>query len=118
MIRERDIRDYLQDILSYAEIGVKITDGVTFEAFCINEEKILAAIQVLEVIEEASKKLPGSLKNRHPEVPWKDMAATRDKLIHAYHLMDEEIVWRTLKEDLPTLKRSIKRILEDVQEYS
>jgi uncharacterized protein with HEPN domain len=80
---ERDYRDYLNDILRYAEMGERITIDIDFETFCSNDEKTLAAIQILEVIGEASKKLPKSLKNRYPEVPWSEMAATRDKLIYA-----------------------------------
>ena len=111
---KRDYRDYLQDILRYAEIGERITVGIDFETFCSNYEKALSAVQVLEIIGEASKKLPLSLKNRYPEVPWSEMAATRDKLIHAYHLVDFEVVWRTLKEDIPQLKKSIAKILDDI----
>jgi uncharacterized protein with HEPN domain len=111
---KRDFRDYLLDILRYAEIGERITTGVDFETFCINEEKALSAVQVLEIIGEASKVLPKSLKDRYTEVPWSEMAATRDKLIHAYHLVDLEVVWRTLKEDIPPLKKSMTRILDDI----
>ena len=75
MRERRDFRDYLLDILRYAEIGERITIGVDFETFSSNEEKALSAVQVLEVIGEASKGLPKSLKNRYPEVPWSEMAA-------------------------------------------
>lgn len=112
----RDYRDYLHDILRYAEMAERITMGVDFETFCSNDEKTLAAIQILEVIGEASKNLPKSLKNRYLEVPWSEMAATRDKLIHAYHLIEFEIVWRTLNEDIPPLKRSMSRILDDIEQ--
>jgi uncharacterized protein with HEPN domain len=100
--------------LRYAEIGERITTGVDFETFCSNEEKALSAVQVLEIIGEASKVLPKSLKDRYTEVPWSEMAATRDKLIHAYHLVDLEVVWRTLKEDIPPLKKSMTKILDDI----
>jgi uncharacterized protein with HEPN domain len=55
---ERDYRDYLDNILRYAEMGERITMGVDFETFCRNDEKTLAAIQILEVIGEASKSYP------------------------------------------------------------
>lgn len=115
---KRDYRDYLHDILRYSEMAERITLGVDFETFCSNDEKTLAAIQILEVIGEASKNLPKSLKDRYPEVPWSEMAATRDKLIHAYHLIEFEIIWRTLNEDIPLLKRSMGRILDDIERES
>jgi uncharacterized protein with HEPN domain len=64
-------------------------------------KKILAGIQVLEVIGEARKILPAAIKNQHPEIPWKDIAGMRDKLIHAYFSIDAKTVWRALSEDLP-----------------
>jgi len=72
----RDYRDYLHDILRNAEMAERTTLDVDFETFCSNGEKTLASIQILEVIGEASKNLPKSLKNRYPEVPWSEMAAT------------------------------------------
>lgn len=111
----RQYEDCLQDILRYAEMGERIVAGLDFEEFCRNEEKTLAAIQVLLVIGEASKGLPGRIKKRYPEVPWKDVAGTRDKLIHAYYLIDMETVWRTLKEDIPSLRRSVARMIEDLK---
>lgn len=113
MRAKRDHRDYLRDIARYAEIGERMVAGVEFEEFVKDEVKVLAALQVLEVIGEASKRVPDSLKSRYPEIPWRDVAGTRDKLIHGYFDVDLEVVWRSLLEDLPPLRRTVARMLED-----
>jgi uncharacterized protein with HEPN domain len=53
------------------------------------------------VIGEACKNLPAAIKNQYLEIPWKDIAGMRDKLIHAYFSIDAKAVWRTLSENLP-----------------
>jgi len=59
--------------------------------------------------------VPDSLKKRYPEIPWKDVAGTRDKLIHGYFDVDLEVVWRSLLEDLLPLRRTVDRMLEDLE---
>ena len=110
---KRDHGDSLQDIAHYADIGTRMVAGLKFEEFVKDEVKILAALQVLEVIGDASKRVPDSLKGKYPEIPWKDVAGTRDKLIHGYFNVDLEVVWYSLVEDLPPLRRTVARMLED-----
>jgi uncharacterized protein with HEPN domain len=111
----RDSRDYLRDIARYAEVGERMLEGLDFEEFAKDEVKVLAALQVLEIIGEASKMVPDSLKRMYPEIPWKDGAGTRDKLIHGYFDLDLEVVWRSLLDDLPPLRRTVARMLEDLE---
>lgn len=84
---------------------------VSKESFFKNKEKQSAVIRQIEVIGEAVKNLPLEFKDKHPDVPWKDIVGMRDKLIHHYFGVDVEKVWITLKEDIPKLKKQIKEIL-------
>ena len=111
----RDSRDYLQDIARHAKIGERMIEDLEFDDFANDEVKVLAALQILEIIGEASKKVPDSLKRKYPEIPWKDVAGTRDKLIHGYFDVDLEVVWRSLLEDLPPLRWTVQRMLEDLR---
>ena len=78
---------------------------------CINKESFLnnhliqdAVVRQLEIIGEATKKISSDLRNQNPTIPWIDMAAMRDKLIHDYIDVDFEIVWTTVAEDIPKLE--------------
>lgn len=85
---------------------------VSRESFLKNKEKQSAVIRQIEIIGEAVKNLPSEFKDKHPNVPWKDIVGMRDKLMHHYFGVDIEKVWITLKEDIPKLKNQIKNIIE------
>jgi len=70
----------------------------------------------LEIIGEATKSLSEELKTKYPQVPWKEIAGMRDKLIHQYFGVDLELVWETIRKDLPKLKNPIIRILKEIEE--
>jgi len=68
-------------------------------------------IRQIEVIGEASKRISTQLRDDHPDIPWKDIAGMRDKLIHNYFGVDLDAVWKTVQEDIPELKRRLISIL-------
>jgi uncharacterized protein with HEPN domain len=69
-----------------------------------------AAIRQIEVIGEAVKKLSPELKDRHPEIPWRDVVGMRDKLVHDHFGVDLDAVWNTARKDIPQLKEEIRGI--------
>ena len=71
-----------------------------------------AVIRNIEIIGEATKKISPDFKARYNEVPWKEMAGMRDKLIHDYFGADVEVVWKTIQEDIPMLDLLIRKITE------
>ncbi|PZA05961.1 MULTISPECIES: DUF86 domain-containing protein [unclassified Meiothermus] len=82
------------------------TRGMTFEAFLQDRKTINAVIRSLEVF-------PQNVRVRHSDIPWRDVAGMRDKLIHEYHGVDLEIVWRTVQEDVPALLPRIEKVLAE-----
>ncbi|KAF5035498.1 hypothetical protein DSECCO2_584950 [anaerobic digester metagenome] len=71
-----------------------------------------AVIRNIEIIGEATKKISSDFKVQYKDVPWKEMAGMRDKLIHDYFGVDVDVVWKTIQEDIPLLKELIGKITE------
>lgn len=79
---ERDLHDFVEDILNAADDAMQFTDGMTFDEFQIDRKTINAVIRSLEVIGEATKHIPDSFRILNPSIPWRQMAGMRDRLIH------------------------------------
>lgn len=111
--KDRDIRDYFNDILEMIENIKTFTEGISFEELENDKKTLYAVIRCLEVLGEAVKKIPNLIRDEYPEIPWLEISGMRDKLIHEYFGVDIETVWDTIKEDLPPLEKIVKRIIND-----
>ena len=111
----REPKLYLKDILEAMVAIERFVEGVEFEDFRLNDEKSSAVIRKFEIIGEAVKNLPEDIKQKNPDIPWKEMAGFRDKLIHFYFGIKYELVWNTIKDVIPRLKPSIHKILENLE---
>jgi uncharacterized protein with HEPN domain len=109
-MKKRDYQDYLRDILDSINDIENFIRGINFEGFKRDKKTIYAVVRSIEVIGEATKKIPKASKDKYPVIPWKKMAEMRDKLIHEYFGIDVEILWKTIKEDIPPLKHLIQNI--------
>ena len=101
---------YLTDILDAIKKIEAYTKGLSFKEFCKKKIAIDAVVRNFEIIGEAAKNIPASIKTGHKEIPWKEMAGMRNKIIHEYFGVDLEIIWKTIRQSLPTLKKSISQI--------
>ena len=115
-MKKRDYRDYLRDIFDSINDIADFIKSMNFEEFKRDKKTIYAVVRSIEVIGEATKKIPRALRGKHRDIPWKKMAGMRDRLIHEYFGIDVEILWKTAKEDIPSLKQSIQNILESLRE--
>lgn len=109
----RDIQDYLQDILNTIAIAEQFVAGMNFDEFQTDQKTIFAVTRAIEVIGEATKHIPQSLRDQYPGIAWKGVTGMRDKLIHAYFGVNLEVLWDTVQQDLPVLKPVIEQILTD-----
>lgn len=110
---KREFLDYLDDIVDAMDKVEDFTKDMKYEEFIEDDKTTFAVIRALEIIGEAVKKMPPSIKKQHPQIPWKDMAGMRDKLIHEYFGVKTKVVWETIKQDIPPLKPLFQRILAE-----
>ena len=104
-----------EDIVKYIVLIEKFISGMDKEKFGQDVKTQYSVIRGIEVIGEATKNLPVDFKDKYPDIPWKDIAGMRDKLIHAYFGVSLEKVWLVAKKDLPELRLKISNILREIE---
>ena len=104
---------YLRDMLTYAREAVAFAQETTLESLKNkNDSKTLLAVErAVEIIGEAAKSVSPATKELLPQLPWRDMARTRDVFAHHYFKIDVEILWRIVQEDLPVVIEALEAIL-------
>ena len=103
--------DYFQDIYEATGYALAFTEDVTYEQFAANIEKLFAVLRALEIIGEAARQIPEPVQQNYPALPWLEMIAMRNVVIHEYFGVDKEVIWRTVQEDLPALKSELAKII-------
>ena len=106
----RDVKLYLQDILDSISKINEYTGNLDCEAFAVDYKTIDAVVRNLEIIGEAVKNLPQEIKNKHKDIPWNEISGMRNKITHEYWGVDEDILWKTIKDDLPFFEKQIAKI--------
>lgn len=103
--------DYLEDILDAITKSQRFVHGMGKEQFLQDDKTAFAVIRALEIIGEAAKKIPEGTRCKYPDLPWREMAGMRDKLIHDYIGVNLEVVWKTVFEDLPALEQNLRKAI-------
>jgi uncharacterized protein with HEPN domain len=111
MTVSRDYQVYPEDMLAATGKALSFVSGLDEHSFASNEEKVFAVIHALEIIGEAAKHIPPEIQEQYPDIPWRAIAGTRDKLIHAYFEIHLPRLWATVHHDLPVLEASLTKIL-------
>ena len=106
----RDPEVYLQDIAEAVALIRDFIGDANFEAFVRDTKTSAAVIRELEIIGEATKAIPDSVRALEPSIEWRKIAGMRDVLIHAYFGIDLAMVWEVVTEKLPELDQAVERL--------
>lgn len=111
---KRDIKVYIEDILesiSRIEEYVKDLDEAEFYG---NSEKQDAVLRRLEIIGEAVKNIPQDVRDKYPEIPWKQIAGMRDVVIHEYFGVNLGRIWKVIQADMKDIKNNINKVKQEI----
>ena len=114
-MNERSYLMFLEDIIeSIEKIEIYIRE-LPYNAFIEDSKTVDAVVRNLEIIGEASKRIPDNIKENLKEVPWHRMTGLRNIIAHEYFGIDLNIIWKIIKENLPEVKPSLKKLLKESQ---
>jgi len=108
----RGVKLYLADILEAIEKIGRYTRGTSFKDFAKDEKTVDAVVRNLVIIGEAAARIPDDYRSANPEVPWQEIVGMRNKVVHEYFGVDEEILWKTIAEDLGGLEGYVRSLLD------
>jgi len=107
----REWRFYLDDMIGFARKVLAYTDDLDQAAFVASGLTYDATLRNLELIGEAATHIPEEIRTSHPEIPWRMIVATRNRLIHGYLGIDNDTLWSIIRDEvpeLPTLLEALK----------
>ncbi len=113
---ERKVGHTLHDILETIERVQSKIGGKTFAEFESEWELRFIVQRAIEIISEASRRLPEELKATRPEIEWRSIAVIGNVLRHEYHTISDKVIWDVVQADLPLLKTAIEAIAVSVKE--
>jgi uncharacterized protein with HEPN domain len=100
---ERDYRDFLNDMVAACRSIIGFVDGMTIDDYPADEKTRFAVMRGYEILGEAARRLPDTLKSANPDIPWTTMAAVRNRIAHGYFGIDDSIIFVTVEKDLKPL---------------
>lgn len=110
----REYRLYLADIAANAQFIEDNTRGHTYDSFVEDEVCLRAVLQGLIVIGEAVKHIPDEVRRQAPDVPWREIAGTRDIIVHGYFALNLPIIWDIVRGEIPSLRQHVERLLNEL----
>ena len=111
-MKRRDYRDYIRDIIDSISDIESFTANMRYDSFEKDKKTIYAVVRCIEILGEAARKIPDSIRSEYPDIPWEKMVGMRNKMIHEYFGVDTNILWETIIQDIPAIKPLIGKLAE------
>ncbi|MCI5210989.1 MAG: DUF86 domain-containing protein [Candidatus Electrothrix sp. ATG2] len=108
----REWRFYIDDMIDFSQKVLVYTDGLDQESFVESGLNYDATLRNIELIGEAATHIPAEIRTEHPEIPWRMIIATRNRVIHGYLGIDNDILWSIICDEIPALLSLLKSIKE------
>ena len=106
----REWRFYVDDMIAFAQKVQSYTHGLDQSGFVANGLTYDATLRNLELIGEAATRIPDAVRAAHPDIPWRLIIATRNRLIHAYLGIDDDTLWSIIQDDIPALLAALQKL--------
>ena len=114
MRQKRADKAFIEDMLESCDAIIEYTSGLTYDAFKSDRKTLDAVMRRFTILGEAATKLNSEFRSLHPAIPWRSTINMRNVLIHFYHGADTEVVWRTIKENIPELKEKLAQVFKNL----
>ena len=111
----RGWRLYAQDMIGFSEKMLSYTGGLDQAAFA-DECTYDATLRNLDLVGEAATHVPEAVRNAHPEIAWRQIIATRNRVAHGHLGMDEDVIWDIIQTDIPNLLPALRDLLSSAEE--
>lgn len=106
----KEWRFYLDDMIGFAERVLSYTTGFDQPRFAADQRTYDATLRNLELIGEAATRVPEEIRVAHPEIPWRMIIATRNRLAHAYLGIDDDVLWNIIQDEVPALLKQLRKL--------
>ena len=110
MSPERNWYLFINDMIGFIDKALQYCEGKSFDDFVSNDMTYDATLRNLELIGEAANKIPSHIRAKHAHVPWRELIGTRNRLIHGYLGIDDELLWNIVQLELPELRADLHDI--------
>lgn len=111
----RDDSVALRHMLDHATEAVEMAGGRSRADLDSDRQLNLSLTRLVEVVGEAARRVSAGRRGAHPEVPWREIVGTRDRLVHGYDEVDFDVLWKIVRDELPVLVERLKVMLDEAE---